>query len=112
MTTSKVNLDDDVILEVDFSRAVPSPFRDRARKGMRFHIVTDGAALPLYHVDAQRRGRSWWIEIEEIVGSGRPVRWSTIESTARHVIARSHGIDPSDFDLIIDVEGATGDRVR
>ena len=74
-----------------------------ARKGMRLHIVTDGADLPVYHVRAQRRGRSWWIEIEEIDGSGRPVRWSTMESAARQVIAGSRGIDPSDFDLVIDL---------
>lgn len=46
MTTSKVNVDDDVIPEFDFSRAMPSPFRHLARKGMRFHIVTDGASPP------------------------------------------------------------------
>jgi len=83
MSTPKVDADDDVIPEFDFSRAIPSHFRD--------------------HVIARRRARSWWIEIDEIDGSGRPARWSTIESTARQVIARSRGIDPSDFDLVIDL---------
>jgi hypothetical protein len=103
MSTSKVSVVDDDIGEFDFSRSVPSPFRDMARKGMRFHIVTDGADLPSYHVVASRRGRSWWIEIEEIDGSGRAARWSTIESTARRVIAQSRGIGSSDFNLVIDV---------
>ena len=103
MSPSKVNVVDDVIPEFDFSRAMPSPFRHLARKGMRFHIVTDGAKLPAFHVIARRRGRSWWIEIDEIDGSGRPARWSTIESTARQMIAQSRSIDPSDFDLVIDL---------
>ena len=103
MSTSKVHVDDDVIPEFDLSRAVPSPFRDRARRGMRFHIVTDGARLPTYHVIVGRRGRSWWIEIDEIHGSGRSARWSTIESAARQLIARAKGIEPSAFDLVIDL---------
>ena len=105
MSTSKVHIvvDDDVILEFDFRRAIPSPFRDRARKGMRFHILTDGADLPTFHVTARRRGRAWWIEIDEIDGSARAASWSTIESTARQVIARSSGLDTSDFDLVIDL---------
>ncbi len=103
MRTSKVNVDDDVIPEFDFRRAAPSPFRHLARKGMRFHIVTDGAGLPAFHVIARRRGRSWWIEIDEIDGSGRPAQLSTIESTARQVIAQSRSIDKSDFDLVIDL---------
>ena len=103
MSTSKVNVDDDVSPEFDFSRSIPSPFRDLARKGMRFHIVTDGADLPTYHVTARRRGRAWWIEIDEIDGSGRPARWSTIESTARRLIAQSRGVADSDFDLVIDL---------
>jgi hypothetical protein len=103
MSTPKVDADDDVIPEFDFSRAIPSPFADRARKGMRFHILRADSDLPTYHVTARRRARSWWIEIDEIDGSGRPARWSTIESTARQVIARSRGIDPSDFDLVIDL---------
>ena len=104
MSTSKVHVDDDdLITEFDFSRAIPSPFRDRARKGMRFHILTDGAELPIFHVTAQRRGRAWWIDIDEIGGAGRLARWSAIESVARQVIARAHGIDPTDFDLVIDL---------
>ena len=105
MSTSKVPVvdDDDVMPEFDFSRAIPSPFRDRARKGMRFHILTDGADLPTFHVTARRRGRVWWIEIDEIAGSGLPARWTTLESTARETIARSQGIDPTDFDLVIDL---------
>lgn len=103
MSTSKVNVDDDVIPEFDFSRAVPSPFRHLARKGMRFHIVTDGADLPTYHVIARRRGRTWWIEIDEIDGSGRPARWSTIERVARQTIARAQSIDSTAFDLLIDL---------
>lgn len=103
MSTSKVNVVDDVIPEFDFSRAVPSPFRDRARRGMRFHIVTEGARLPTYHVIASRRGRAWWIEIDEIDGSGGPARWSTIESASRQLIARAKGVEPSDFDLVIDL---------
>lgn len=69
---------------------------------MRFNIVTDGADLPVYHVPAPR-GRTWWIDILEIEGSGHGVPWSTIESTARQVIAGWRGIDPTDFDLVIDV---------
>jgi len=103
MSTSKVDVDDDVIPEFDFGRAMPSPFRDRARRGMRFHILTDGADLPTFHVTARRRGRGWWIEIDEIDGFGRLARWSTIESTARQAIARSRSIDPSEFDLVIDL---------
>jgi len=103
MSTSKVNVDDDVIPEFDFSRATPSPFRHRARQGMRFHILTDGADLPIYHVTARRRGRAWWIEIDEIDGSARPARWSTIESIARQAIVRSRSVDPSEFDLVIDL---------
>jgi hypothetical protein len=105
MSTSKVPVvdDDDVIPEFDFSRAIPSPFRDRARKGMRFHILTDGADLPTFHVTARRHGRAWWIEIDEIAGSGHPARWTTLESTARQAIARSQGIDLTDFDLVIDL---------
>jgi hypothetical protein len=57
MSTSKVNVDDDVIPEFDFSRSIPSPFRHLARKGMRFHIVTDGADLPTYHVTSSRLAR-------------------------------------------------------
>ena len=106
MSTHRNDVDDDVIPEFDFSRAVPSPFRHLARKGMRFHIVTDGAELPVYHVCAQRLGRSWWIEIEEIAGSGTSVRWATMESRARQVISRSTGINPSDFDLVIDLSPA------
>jgi hypothetical protein len=102
MSTSKVNVVADVP-EFDFSRAIPSPFRDSARRGMRLHITTDGAKLPTFHVSACRRGRSWWIEIDEIDGSGRPARWSTIESTARRVIARSQGIALSEFDLVIEL---------
>lgn len=61
MSTSEVSVVDDDIGAFDFSRAIPSPFRAAARKGMRFHIVTDGVDLPTYHVIASRRGRSWWI---------------------------------------------------
>lgn len=68
MSTSNVNVVDDVIPEFDFSRAMPRPFRHLARKGMRFHIVTEGAKLPTFHVIARRRGRSRWIEIDEIDG--------------------------------------------
>jgi len=107
MRTFEIQVVDDELREFDFSRSVPSPFRAMARQGMRFHIVTDGAELPVYHVRAERRGRSWWIEIEEIEGSGRAVRWSTMESAARQVIARSRGSDPSDFDLVIDVSPAS-----
>ena len=57
MSTSKVAVEDDVIREFDFGRAVRSPFRDRAQKGLRLHIVTDGAQLPIFHVSACRRGR-------------------------------------------------------
>jgi hypothetical protein len=103
LSTPKASVVDDVIPEFDFSRAIPSPFRDRARKGMRFHILTDGADRPTFHVTAQRRGRAWWIEIDEIDGSARPARWSTIEPVARQVIARAQGIDPTDFDLVIDL---------
>ena len=103
MSTSKVNVDDDVIPEFDFSRSIPSPFRHLARKGMRFHIVTDGADLPTYQVTARRRGRAWWIEIDEIDDSRRPARWSAIESTARQLIAQSRGFAESDFDLVIDL---------
>ncbi len=103
MSISKVKVVDDESREFDFSRSISSPICDKARKGMRLHIVTDGADLPVYHVRAQRRGRSWWMEIEEIDGSGRPVRWSTMELAARQVIAGSRGIDPSDFDLVIDL---------
>ena len=107
MSTSKVNVDHDVIPEFDFRRAVPSPFRHQARQGMRFHIVTDGAGLPAFHVTARRRGRSWWITVDEIDGSGRAARWSTIESAARQLIAQSRSIDPSDFDLVIDLPPMT-----
>ena len=103
MSTSEIQVVDDEIREFDFSRSIPSPFRAKAGKGMRFHIVTNGAELPVYHVRAQRLGRSWWIEIEEIAGSGTPVRWATMESRARQVISRSTGINPSDFDLVIDL---------
>ena len=101
MSTSKVSVVDDDIDEFDFSRAIPSPFRAMAREGMRFHIVADGADFPTYHVIANRRGRSWWIEIVEIDGSGQPARWATIELTAREAIAQSLGIDPSDVNLVI-----------
>ena len=101
MSTSDIQVVDNELREFDFSRSIPSPFRAKARKGMRFHIVTNGAELPVYHVRAQRLGRSWWIEIEEIAGSGTSVRWATMESVARQVISRSQGIDQSDFDLVI-----------
>jgi len=107
MRTSEIKVVDDELREFDFSRSLPSPFRALARRGMRFDIVTDGADLPVYHVRAEPRGRSWWIEIGEIEGSGRAVPWSTIELVARQVIARSRGIDPSAFDLVIDVAPAT-----
>lgn len=71
MSTSKVGVVGDVA-EFDFSRAVSSPFRAEARTGMRLQIVTDGADLPTYHVIASRRGRSSWIEVAEIDGSGGP----------------------------------------
>jgi hypothetical protein len=105
LSTPKASVvdDDDVMPEFDFSRAIPSPFRDRARKGMRFHILTDGADLPTFHVTARRRRRAWWIEIDEIAGSGHPARWATLESTARRTIAQSQGIAPTDFDLVIDL---------
>ena len=103
MSTSEIQVVDDEIREFDLSRSIPSPFRAKAGKGMRFHIVTNGAELPVYHVRAQRLGRSWWIEIEEIAGSGTSVRWATMESRARQVISRSTGINPSDFNLVIDL---------
>jgi len=104
MSTSKVHVDeDDHVTEFDFSRAIPSPFRERARKGMRLHILTEGADLPTFHVTAHRRGGMWWVEIDEIAGSGRLARWSTIERVARQTIARAQGIDPTDFDLVIDL---------
>lgn len=104
MSTSRSRIvDDDLIPEFDFSRAIPSPYRDRARAGMRFHIRTDGADLPVYHVQAAPRGRGWWIEVAEIDGSGRSTRWQTIESTAREMIARSEGLEPTDFDLAIEL---------
>ena len=103
MSTSKVNVDGDVIPEFDFRRAIPSPFRDRARRGMRFHVVRVGAALPTFHVTARRRGPGWWVEVSEIGGSGRSARWSTIESTARQLIAESADVTSADFDLVIDL---------
>jgi hypothetical protein len=107
MSTSKTNVvDDDTIPEFDFSRAIPSPFRDRARNGMRFHIVTDGADRPIYHVTARRRRRGWWIEIDEIEGSGGRARVPSIESVARGLISRACGLDPSQFDLVIDLPQA------
>lgn len=101
MSTSGIQVVDDEHREFDFGRS--SPFRGMARQGIRFHIVTDGAKLPVYHLRAVRRGQSWWIEIQEIEGSGQAVRWSTMESNARQIIARSRDIDPTDVDLMIDV---------
>lgn len=104
MSTSKVNVVvDNEIAEFDFDRAIPSPLREQARKGMRFHIVSEGSGHPVYHVSARRRARSWWIEIEEIEGSGRSCPWSDIETVARQVIAGSRGEDTSDVDLVIDL---------
>lgn len=103
MSTSKVNVGDDDLAEFDFRRAAPSPFRDVALGGLRFHIVTDGAALPTYHVTARPRGRSWWIEIDEVNGSGRLARWSTIEATAREMVAESLHHQLPEFDLVIDL---------
>ena len=104
MRTSKVHVDDDdLVTGFDFNRAIPSPFRDRARKGMRLHILTDGADLPTFHVTAHRRGGVWWVEIDEIGGSERLARWSTMERVARQMITRAKGIDPTDFDLVIDL---------
>ena len=104
MSTSRSRIvDDDLIPEFDFRRAIPSPYRDRARAGMRFNIRTDGADLPVYHVQAVPRGRAWWIEVAEIDGSGRSVRWASIESAAREIIARAEGIGPADFDLVIEL---------
>ncbi len=89
MSTSKGNVgDDDATPDFDFRRATPSPFRDQARRGMRFHIVTDGAGLPTVHVTARRREGAWWVEIDD-TGLGRLAQWSTIEATARHLIAES-----------------------
>ena len=103
MSTFKVSVGDDDLDEFDFRRAAPSPFRDVALRGLRFHIVTDGAVLPTFHVTARPRGTSWWIEIDGVDGSGRFARWSTIEATAREMVAESLNDPPSEFDLVIDL---------
>lgn len=103
MSTHRNDVDEDVIPEFDFSRAIPSPFAGLIGPNYTIYSHGDGRDRPTFTVvSAQREGGQWVDFVDLDIPSCRS-EGSGDEWVAREAIGRFLGIDQSSFDLIIEV---------
>lgn len=106
MTTPPNDVDDDVIPEFDFNRAIPSPFIGRIGPNYTIWSHGDASDRQAFVVVSTHREGGGWIDFVDLEIPSCPAPESGAEWIAREAIGRFLGIDESDFDLIIEVRGA------
>ena len=105
MSTHRNDVDDDVIPEVDFSRAIPNPFAGLIGPNYRIYSHGEGPDRQAFTVVTAQRDGGRWVDFVDLEIPSCPVAESGDEWIAREAIARFLGIDRFSFDLIIEVQG-------
>lgn len=103
MSTHRTDVDDDVIPEFDFSRAIPNPFLGLIGPNYTIRSYGEGPERETYSVIILERHGRRRIEFVDLDIPRRRVAKSGIEWIARDAIAQFLGIDASSFDLVIEV---------
>jgi hypothetical protein len=104
MSTRRTDIDDDVIPEFDFSRAIPNPFVGLIGPNYKIHSHGSGSDRQSFRVvSAERAGRRW-LDFVDLEIPSCPAAESGNEWIAREAIGRILGIDSFSFDLIIEVQ--------
>lgn len=103
MSTHRNDVDEDVIPEFDFSRAIPSPFAGLIGPNYTIRSHGDGDDHQAFTVVSVQREGGRWLDFVDLEISSCPSSGSGDEWIAREAIGRFLGIDQSSFDLIIEV---------
>lgn len=103
MSTHRNDVDEDVIPEFDFSRAIPSPFAGLIGPNYRIHSHGEGPDRQVFTVVSAKREGGRWLDFVDLEIPSCLATESGDEWIAREAIADSLGIDRFSFDLIIEV---------
>ena len=105
MNTHRIDVDEDVIPEFDFSLAIPSPFAGLIGPNYRIYSHGNGRDRQVFTVVTVEREGSRWLDFVDLEIPTCPATESGDEWIAREAIGQFLGIDSSSFDLIIEVQG-------